>query len=338
MTTRQPAHPSAHDSGSDPDGGVEALVASAGGHLTQLLALRDSLGLSKEHSLWVTYNSPQGRELAGREPVVFGHGPSTRNARIAVRNAALAHRLFMAHRVTRVVSTGAGIAVPFLLQAAARGIDALYVESATRSGGPSLSGRILERVPGVLCAAQWSWGRRGWWQVASVFDGLESQPAAGQHREENGRRILVALGTHSCYRFDRLVSQVERVVRGDDTVVWQVGATPPPAGATTVVDDIGPAQFGDLVDGCDVVIGHGGLGTALTALRMGRYPILVPRRRAHGEHVDDHQQELVRALHAHQLALKREADEIVPEDLTVAAARRVTRSEPATSHAAEPDR
>jgi UDP-N-acetylglucosamine transferase subunit ALG13 len=104
------------------------------------------------------------------------------------------------------------------------------------------------------------------------------------------------------------------------------------------VDDIGPAQFGDLVDGCDVVIGHGGLGTALTALRMGRYPILVPRRRAHGEHVDDHQQELVRALHAHQLALKREADEIVPEDLTVAAARRVTRSEPATSHAAEPDR
>lgn len=303
------------------DTGIEVLVASAGGHLTQLLALREELGVSKR-CVWVTYDSVQGRELAEREPVIFGHGPSTRNLPAAFRNSALAKQILADYPVSRVVSTGAGIAVPFLVQAARRGVDALYVESATRIDVPSLSGRILERVPGVTCAAQWPWGRRGWQEVRSVFDRFQSE--ASSREIERPLRILVTLGTHADYRFDRLAVQVARLVRPEDMVVWQLGSTPAPANASEVVDDLAPAEFEALIELSDVIIGHAGLGTALAALEKGKFPILVPRRRAYREHIDDHQVKLAWELQRSSLALARDVVNLSSQDLVFAANREVT--------------
>lgn len=294
------------------DTGVDVFVASAGGHLTQLLALREELGLSKR-CVWVTYDTVQGRELASREPVIFGHGPSTRNLPAAFRNASLAKQILAAYPVTRVVSTGAGIAVPFLAQAARGGVDALYVESATRTDGPSLSGRILEPLPGVACAAQWPWGRRGWREVRSVFDGFH--PEASRRQPGSSRQILVTLGTHRGYRFDRLVEKVASLVRPNDSVVWQLGCTPAPVGARQIIDGVGPAQFDALVERSDVIIGHAGLGTALAVMKRGKYPILVPRRSRHREHVDDHQRRLAQKLQSIGLAMCREVEELDVDDL-----------------------
>lgn len=293
--------------------GTEVLVASGGGHLAQLLQLRDQLGISAERCLWVTYDGRQGRELATRELVIFGHGPSTRNARAAVRNYRLAQRLFDTLRVSRVVSTGAGIAVPFLVEAARQRIRAKYVESATCTDGPSLSGRILERIPGVSCAAQWPWGRRGWGQAPCVFDGFT--PEDSDRRVDGRRRVLVTLGTHPRYRFDRLVARVARVVNDTDDVVWQLGKTARPSEEAQVVDGLSPECFGRLVAQSDVVIGHAGTGTALKAFQKGKYPILVPRRKEHGEHVDDHQLRLARRLEQLGLALSPEVDELSTKHL-----------------------
>jgi UDP-N-acetylglucosamine transferase subunit ALG13 len=41
---------------------------------------------------------------------------------------------------------------------------------------------------------------------------------------------------------------------------------------------------------------HAGVGTILCARRAGHTPVVVPRLRRYGEHVDDHQAELTRAL------------------------------------------
>lgn len=298
----------------DRDGaGTELLVASAGGHLAQLLQLRGRLGVSTQRSLWVTYNGRQGRELATRERVIFGHGPSTRNAGAAVRNYRLAKGLFDTLKVTRVVSTGAGIAVPFLVEAARRRIKADYVESATCTDGPSLSGHILERIPGVSCAAQWPWGRRDWGQAPCVFDGFTAADAT--RLVEGTRRILVTLGTHAGFRFDRLVAQVARIVRSSDEVVWQVGRTVAPPGASRVVEGLSPEHFGRLMEESDVVISHAGTGTALQALQKGKYPILVPRRKEYGEHVDDHQLNFALHLGHLGLALVVEANDLRTEHL-----------------------
>ena len=66
----------------------------------------------------------------------------------------------------------------------------------------------------------------------------------------------------------------------------------------------------------DVVVAHAGVGTALAALR-GRQAarVLVPRRLAHGEHVDDHQTQIAGELGRRGLALSVDADALTLEHL-----------------------
>ena len=47
-----------------------------------------------------------------------------------------------------------------------------------------------------------------------------------------------------------------------------------------------------------VVVCHGGPGTIMLAATMGKRPIVVPRRKAAGEHVDDHQHAFTRRIAA----------------------------------------
>lgn len=58
-------------------------------------------------------------------------------------------------------------------------------------------------------------------------------------------------------------------------------------------------EFDELVAairGARAVVAHAGVGTILTALAEGKRPLVVPRRREHGEAVDDHQVVLARRL------------------------------------------
>ena len=75
------------------------------------------------------------------------------------------------------------------------------------------------------------------------------------------------------------------------------------------------------------MIAHAGVGSALGALEEGRSPVLVPRRAAHGEHVDDHQEQIAGELERRGLAVSAEADELSYAHLQAAAARGVGRAE-----------
>ena len=52
---------------------------------------------------------------------------------------------------------------------------------------------------------------------------------------------------------------------------------------------LGHAEMEEMVRAADVVVCHGGPGTIMLAATLGKRPIVVPRRRRYGEHVDDHQ-------------------------------------------------
>ena len=56
-----------------------------------------------------------------------------------------AARIIGAVKPDRVVSTGAALALPFFVAARARRVPCHYVESAARSEGPSLTGRLSGR-------------------------------------------------------------------------------------------------------------------------------------------------------------------------------------------------
>jgi UDP-N-acetylglucosamine transferase subunit ALG13 len=52
---------------------------------------------------------------------------------------------------------------------------------------------------------------------------------------------------------------------------------------------LGHAEMEEMVRDAAVVVCHGGPGTIMLAATLGKRPIVVPRRKRYGEHVDDHQ-------------------------------------------------
>ena len=128
------------------------LVCSSGGHLQQLLALRDAWGAYPH--VWVTFDKSDARSLLDGERVVYAHWPTNRSLRNLVRNLFVARRTLRDVRPRVVLTTGAGVAVPFAWLARLRGTRVVYVESFTRIEEPSLTCRLVAPVADRVYA-QW---------------------------------------------------------------------------------------------------------------------------------------------------------------------------------------
>jgi len=120
------------------------LVASSGGHLLQLVHL--SAGLPDLHWRWIAFDTPDARQLLTGRDVVYAHHPTNRNIGNLLRNIRLAWMLVRRERPRVVISTGAGVAVPFLWVARIFGARVIYVESFARTSGLSLTGRLVRPI------------------------------------------------------------------------------------------------------------------------------------------------------------------------------------------------
>jgi UDP-N-acetylglucosamine:LPS N-acetylglucosamine transferase len=120
------------------------LVCSCGGHLLTLWSLRSAW---EEFSrVWVTFEKSDSRSLLGEERVVFAHGPTNRNLKNTLRNLPLAWRTIRAVRPKVVLTTGAGVAVPFAWIGRLYGARVVFVESISRIDDLSLSCRLVARI------------------------------------------------------------------------------------------------------------------------------------------------------------------------------------------------
>jgi len=63
-----------------------------------------------------------------------------------------------------------------------------------------------------------------------------------------------------------------------------------------VVDFVTRPEFEQLLQAADYTITHAGVGSVMTAVRLGKVPIVVPRRKDEGEVINDHQFELASEL------------------------------------------
>lgn len=116
------------------------LVSSSGGHLLQLHRLD---GWWRKHErLWVTFDTADAVSMLEGEDAVWAFRPTTRNLPNLVRNTLLAWRVLRRFRPTVVVSTGAGVAVPFFVLARLLRIKTVYVEVYDRIDLPTLTGRL----------------------------------------------------------------------------------------------------------------------------------------------------------------------------------------------------
>lgn len=279
------------------------LVAAAGGHLHELVELVPRFaGASLGEITWVTFDTAQSRSVLAGADVVFAPYPHPRDLVVSIRHLALAHRIFAERRFSHVISTGSSVAVPFLWRGALAGSSCHYIESATRLDRPSLTGRILARSPRVQCYTQQAgWPDPPWLSRGSVFDGFAPRQSTAPSRPL--RRLLVAAGSSSSYGFRRMIEEMVKIVPPDTEVLWQTGSTD----VTGIAIDARPAvpehELAEAARRADVVVTHAGVGLSLLALSSGRCPILVPRRRHLGEHVDDHQVEVASMLVSRGLAL-----------------------------------
>jgi UDP-N-acetylglucosamine transferase subunit ALG13 len=155
------AGPRARRPDPDPDGASEApglddvellLIASNGGHLAQLVALRPSW--EPRPRRWVSFRASDAEALLAREQVTWAFHPTTRNLWNALRNTLLAVRDLLRDRPDLLVSTGAGVAVPYFLVARLLRIRTVYIEVFDRVDTPTLSGRLCSRMSDAFCL-QW---------------------------------------------------------------------------------------------------------------------------------------------------------------------------------------
>lgn len=103
--------------------------------------------------------------------------------------------------------------------------------------------------------------------------------------------MFVSVGT-DFHPFDRLCRWVDGWMAngGTDRVrcFVQSGTSTPP-GRAEHAQYLGYPEMERMIREATAVVCHGGPGTIMLAATLGKRPIVVPRRRAEGEHVDDHQ-------------------------------------------------
>jgi UDP-N-acetylglucosamine:LPS N-acetylglucosamine transferase len=134
------------------------LVGSSGGHLAQLVALEP--WYRSRRRCWVTFRTPDAQSLlADEDDVVWAHHPTTRNLRNLLRNAALAWKVLRRRNVAAVVTTGAGVALPFVALARLRRVPTVYIEVYDRIDTATLTARLCRPFLSAMLV-QWEEQRR----------------------------------------------------------------------------------------------------------------------------------------------------------------------------------
>ena len=116
------------------------LIASHGGHLTELLELQPAF--DGYDTFYFCYDADTTRRLPNAyltpnkpySPVQF------------LRNLFRLWRIFSVERPDAVLSTGAEIAIPAFIVAKLRRVPTLYIECGAQVTRPSITGRVLSRV------------------------------------------------------------------------------------------------------------------------------------------------------------------------------------------------
>ena len=109
--------------------------------------------------------------------------------------------------------------------------------------------------------------------------------------------IFVILGTQD-KKFPRLLEAIQKKIDEgkidkEEEIVVQAGSTKFESNDMKIVDYLPVNEFEELIDKADIIICHAGVGTILTALKKGKKIIAAARLKKYGEHVNDHQLQIL---------------------------------------------
>jgi len=103
--------------------------------------------------------------------------------------------------------------------------------------------------------------------------------------------IFVTVGTHE-QPFNRLVKEIDRLKENktiNEDVFIQTGYSDYKPEFCMYSEFIKYSEMQEMVERARIVVTHGGPASIILVLSRGKVPLIVPRQKEHGEHVDDHQ-------------------------------------------------
>ena len=107
--------------------------------------------------------------------------------------------------------------------------------------------------------------------------------------------IFITLGSQ-LFQFNRLLKAIDEQIaagRITEEVFAQIGTSDYKPVNYRFQDFLNRDEFAEWTEKADIVITHGGTGAIIGAVKKGKKVIAVPRLAKYGEHVDDHQLQLV---------------------------------------------
>lgn len=107
--------------------------------------------------------------------------------------------------------------------------------------------------------------------------------------------VLVMLGTQN-NSFHRLLEEVQKCIDNkviNEEVIVQAGATKFQSKDMKIFKLMPVEELTKYTEQANYVITHGGVGSIVTSLKMGKKIIAVPRLHKYGEHVNDHQTQII---------------------------------------------
>ena len=129
--------------------------------------------------------------------------------------------------------------------------------------------------------------------------------------------ILVSLGTQD-KEFSRLLLMIQKLVDENlikEKVIVQAGYTKFKTDTMEVFDYVSMDKFSELLDECDLLITHGGVGTIMSALKLKKPVIACARLAKFHEHHNDHQCEIIEAFEKQGYLIKCDEEHSLKECL-----------------------
>lgn len=108
--------------------------------------------------------------------------------------------------------------------------------------------------------------------------------------------IFITLGSQK-FQFNRLLKKIDELIEDgtiQEEVFAQIGASDYKPKHFGYIDFMNNGQFNEYEGKADMIITHGGTGAIIGAVKQGKKVIAVPRLSKFGEHVDDHQIQLLK--------------------------------------------
>ncbi len=107
--------------------------------------------------------------------------------------------------------------------------------------------------------------------------------------------IFITVGSQK-FQFDRLLKEIDKIIETENLkyeVFAQIGYCEYKPKNFKYKEFLTRDEFNIYIQKCKILITHGGTGAIIGGVKKGKKVIAIPRDKKFGEHVDNHQYEIV---------------------------------------------